>query len=76
MILNLNILSLDIWNSDNSLPDNSRYTVTGYTGGTTGGMIGGICDKKTAYSIMELTGFRGVNYFFKSLNKFKALIYL
>jgi hypothetical protein len=26
-------------------------------------MGGGICDKKTAYSIIELTGFRGVNNF-------------
>jgi hypothetical protein len=29
-------------------------------------MGGGICDKKTAYSIIELTGFRGVNNFLKS----------
>jgi hypothetical protein len=38
-------------------------------------MGGGICDKKTAYSIIELTGFRGVNNFLKSLNELQALIY-
>ncbi len=75
MFWNINILSLDIWNSDPSLPESSRITVTGYTGGTNGGMGGGICDKKTAYSIIELTGFRGVNNFLKSLNKLQGLIY-